>query len=754
MAKELTQEEKEHETLKTEKQRIYNNRELSWLEFNERILDMADNSKLPILERLNFLDIYQRNLDEFFKVRVGELFNDIYYGYPKKTDICEMYPSEQIKEIYKKVNDLETHRGFVDIIVTSEIHQLLGINFVSNHMYITNELKSHPWFKNEFTHFIKDFLSPHVVGYKEPFPFLADKEVYIITLMQSKSTGKTRIGIIPIDVTGEKKYIQLGQHENIVIPMEEYIIHYVEEVFPEYEITEKTCLRITRNSDVVLTNDIMDDSEMDVVKAVVDVVKLRKVMDPVRIEINHEISKKFKRKIYKHLKLRKYKTIFVNGFFTYGLIKDYINKYYKNTPEMATFRFKKIPDTYMADSENMKDLDTSLTIKKYALSEWMKHPVLFEYPFDSMSGIFDTLVRESDKINAINITIYRIDEKLIQYLETLSMKGVLVTVIVEARARFDELNNVNLISRLCAARCDVIMIAGGLKVHSKIMMINLKDSENLSYIGTGNFNVSTSKVYRDYAYITPDPDICCSVRQVIDELIKGCIQMDIVNPYDTGTRYYWVNMNPFGTLVKDKKSDYPNIGLFDFPKIPDLKVMNTKKLLVSPLTLRESIMNNIFKQKVKGRKGYILMKVNSLTDERIINALRDAALDNCKIDLIVRGACCLKVEGVNGLNSIRLVSVVGPLLEHHRVFIFGNDKDRKVYIGSSDMMPRNLERRVETVIQIEDEASIKSITDTMNWYMDVKAGFEESNNVFHRIIESPSEYNHNLIFEECIEEKK
>lgn len=699
----------------------YVNRELSWIKYNGRILDMAVSSSektpIPVLERLKFLDIYQRNLTEFFQVRVGSLINEVKEKKDSK-DICMYTPNEQISLIYSYVKDDEFIRYCAEGILMDDLYSLLRFRFVpslTGNIY-SSILMNQVLVNNEREIFKKGFL-PYlfytVVKCKEPFPFLKNKKSYVLTYMTHKVTGKKRIGIVDTTVAGKEIEYKNLNTSRIVMDFADYLILNISSIFPDYYIQESVKIRITRNADVILTDRFIKNYDDNVIAAIHAIDGIRETMEPVRIEINHEISKKFKRKIYKNLGLPKQRMLTNCGAFDYRWIINFIKYQKENHPdiimplltnEKADAYFKPLPNNvYISEKDNNKNINNIFE---------KKEPTFFEYPFASMENMFSQIINlaKTGVVQTVSLTLYRCDETTVRFIDKLCTYGCKVNTVIETRARFDEINNVDLIDRILQNSLgSVTAVSGGFKVHAKIMVIELSEPVNniskFAYIGTGNFNCTTAKQYIDFGYITTDEEIVNIARAVIFSILAN---KQNTLKYVNG-KAYRVCLSPFAD-IETKKDIYYNeetwlpTTIFDSDE-DKVNVSKQTDVLISPINLRSVIENQIFNERMKRKEGYILLKVNSLTDKRIIDELVTAALEGCKIDLIVRGSCCLNPNH-SGLDNIHVYSVVGPLLEHHRVYYFGSKKEyQRCWIGSADMMPRNLDRRVEVAVKVDSDTA-------------------------------------------------
>lgn len=618
------------------------NRELSWLKFNKRVLEEATDDNNPLLERIAFSAIYQSNLDEFFMVRVGSLTDTAKTNKKKKDSRTGMTAAQQLDAVFTAVRRLqpgveEAYRKNLELLAPYGFEQVTMDSATKEEREFL-EL----YFKRE----IKPFISGIVVNNALPFPFLKNKEIYAVVQLSSKKD--ISIGIIPVSYDHGERMIPLDKGGKRFILTEDVIVHYAHLMFKNYKVIDRALVRVTRNADIMATG-----KGEEFRRNMEELVAKRKKLAPVRLEISDDFSNDALDYICKKLKLKNSRVftsripLDVSFLFALQELDDRDDLHY-------TKRSPRIPAV--------------LNDKKSVFSQVKSRDILLSYPFESMSQSFIRLLQESaadPKVTSIKITLYRLarNSKIIDALCTAAENGKDVLVMIELRARFDEANNIAWSKVLQEAGVKVIYGPKDFKAHSKLLLITRRAAgggyDYVTQVGTGNYNEKTSAIYTDLMLITADREIAADAEAVFNGLLNG-------------------------TFVE-----------------------KTNKLLVSPLALRPQVLAMMDEQITiakSGGNGYIAAKVNSLCDKVIINKLVEASQAGVKIELVIRGICCI-IPGVEGYtDNITVRSIVGRFLEHSRVFIFGeNGQDQKIYIGSADYMSRNTIRRVEVAALVEDE---------------------------------------------------
>ena len=636
---------------------IYMNRELSWLKFNERVLEEAENPEVPLCERLTFASIYQSNLDEFFMVRVGSLYDQTLLDKKIRENKTGMTSQEQIDAILKRTKQINKRKEAVYEELMERVAEQ-GIRILR-----FNELDEEgaAYLERYFESEIAPLISPTVVGRRQPFPFLRNKEIYAVAVLGSKGK-KDRLGIIPCTSNIFGRLIAVPGMQGTYMLAEELILHFAPAVFKGYKIKSKSLLRITRNADI--DADALYDEDLDYREFMEGLIKQRKKLAPIRLELSRDIDKKGIAVLCEYLELDE-SHVFISStpldlsfvFQIQDLLRKHTELYFpKRTPQR---------------SDQFQD-------GKSIIEQIREEDKLLSYPYESIRPFLHLLTEaaEDPDVISIKMTLYRVakQSKVVEALIEAAENGKEVVVLVELRARFDEENNIEWSRRLEKAGCTVIYGLEGYKVHSKLCLITKRSGTKTEYytqIGTGNYNEKTSRLYTDLSVMTCDKDIA-----------KDAIDV-------------------FNALASDDT------------------VKSVDKLLVAPNCLQNKVLDMIDEQIAiaqSGGEGYIGVKINSLTDKKIIDRFIEASRAGVKIDLVVRGICCL-IPGVEGeTDNIRIISIVGRFLEHSRIYMFGKGEERKIYIASADFMTRNTLRRVEVATPILDEdikAQISMMFDKM-----------------------------------------
>lgn len=643
-------------SMKSEKKNSYMmNRELSWLKFNERVLNEAGNPRVPLAERLTFASIYQSNLDEFYSVRVGTLMDQMVEDETVHDNKTDMTSEEQVKEILKATRLLDKKKDLIYEQLMGELEPE-GIRIINFNRLSQEEGKL---LEKYFEHEIAPYLSATIVSKQQPFPFLKNKDIYAVAWLQSKGK-KRRIAIIPCSNNVFKRLIDIPTRKGTFMLSEELILHFLPQMFKNYEVVQKSLLRVTRNADI--DTETIYDEDMGYREAMEQLIRQRKRMNPVRVEISRDLDKKLINSLCKHLSVEK-SHVFLSMVPLDMSFVFAIQNYLKETHKDNLFYERRTPR-----------MSTSIDEKLPMMIQIEQKDVLLSYPYESIKP-FITLLNEAAKdenVVSIKMTLYRLANKsqIVDALVEACENGKEVVVLVELRARFDEESNINYSKILEEAGCRVIYGLSGYKVHSKLCQISRKTENGISYItqiGTGNYNEKTSALYTDLSLITANQEIGKEVANIFAALLRGEV------------------------------------------------IEESEHLLVAPKCLQNRILDMIddeIKHVRKGDEGYIGIKINSLTDKDIIEKLVDASKAGVKIEMIVRGICCL-IPGIKGVtDNITVISIVGRFLEHSRIYRFGTKEREKVYIGSADYMTRNTLRRVEVATPIYDD-EIRERIDSM-----------------------------------------
>ena len=622
---------------------IYMNRELSWLKFNERVLEEAENPENPLCERLTFASIYQSNLDEFYMVRVGSLVDQMLLAKDIRENKTNMTPKEQLDAILARTKKLNRKRDVVYEEIMESLEEY-GVHMLNFHKI---EKEDRNYLERYFEAEVAPVISPSIVGKRQPFPFLRNKEIYAVVVLETKK-GKEKLGIIPCSSAGIQRLIPVPGKTGTYMLSEELILHFVSKIFKGYHIKAKSLLRITRNADI--DADALYDEDLDYREFMVELIKARKKLAPIRLELSREMDGDVVETLCEYLEVDK--NFVFRGDIPLDLsfvfqIQDGLRK------RTELFYEKRIPQKSPMFNSHEPILD-----------QIAKKDRFLSYPYESIKP-FLTMLHEAandEDVVSIKMTLYRVakQSKVVEALIEAAENGKEVFVLVELKARFDEENNIGWSRLLEDAGCHVIYGLDGYKVHSKLCQIMKKKDGNVEYytqIGTGNYNEKTARLYTDLSLMTADPKIGTEAARVFQALAMG-------------------------ETVEDMDH-----------------------LLVAPKCLQNKVLAMIDEEiehaKV-GEQAYIGLKMNSLTDKRIMNKLVEASCAGVHIDMVVRGICCL-IPGVKGqTESIHIISIVGRFLEHSRIYIFGTQERAKIYISSADFMTRNTLRRVEVAAPIED----------------------------------------------------
>ena len=624
-------------------QQVYMNRELSWLKFNERVLEEAENKKVPLCERLTFASIYQSNLDEFFRVRVGSLVDQMLLGGKIRDNKTKMTAKEQIEEVLHQVMKLNRRKDAVYDAIMGQLEDY-GVRLVD---FRKISKKESEYLEKYFLNEIAPVISPTIVGKRQPFPFLKNNEIYAVVVLQTKS-GKEKLGIIPCSNTGFKRLVELPTAGTYMLA-EELILHYIPEVFERYNIKAKSLIRVTRNADI--DADALYDEDLDYRDFMAELIKRRKKLAPVRLELTREMDGEIVDVLCDYLELDSDYVFQVQAPLDLSFVFE-IQDTLRKTPEL--FYEKRVPQK----SSQFRDGEP-------VFPQIREKDKLLSYPYESMKPFLNFLREAANdkEVISIKMTLYRVAKhsKIVEYLIDAAENGKEVLVLVELKARFDEENNIEWSRRLEDAGCRVIYGLDGYKVHSKLCLVTRKSEGQIEYytqIGTGNYNEKTARLYTDLSFMTANVEIGLEAAKV------------------------------FQALSMEETVD------------------NVQHLLVAPRCLQNKVLSMIDEEIAcakEGKEAYIGLKMNSLTDKKIIDKLIEASQAGVKIDMVIRGICCL-IPGVKGkTENIQVRSIVGRFLEHSRIYIFGTQEREKVYIASADFMTRNTLRRVEVATPIYDK---------------------------------------------------
>ena len=661
---------------KEKKQECYANRELSWLKFNERVLDEAASHHVPLCERMAFFSIFQSNLDEFFMVRVGALYDQMLADNQARENKTWMTSEEQLQAIFEKTRIISQRKDHIYKQYMEELEEQ-GVEILSfSDMLPEDKVYLEKYFEES----ILPLLSPQVIGKKQPFPFLKNKEIYAVVVLGGKKGDK--LGIIPCSNEVFKRLIPVPSGKNHYMLVEELILHYIPEVFDHYEVKSKSLIRIIRNADIDV-DEAFDDEELDYRDCMKKLISTRKKLCPVKLEHSRVLDDT----VIEHLRR------------DLGIFKDQV--FHTETPLELSFLFQ-IQNALREKKElfyekRVPQNSPEFVDDKPVLDQICEKDKLLSYPYESMKP-FIRLLKEAGndtRVVSIKMTLYRVarNSQIVEALIDAAENGKEVVVLVELRARFDEENNIEWSQRLEDAGCRLIYGLDHIKVHSKLCQITYMSEEGIRYvtqIGTGNYNEKTSKLYTDLSLMTADQAIGEEAAEVFHKL---CLAQT---------------------------------------------VEHTNHLLVAPNCLQNKLIDKIDAEITKvqdGNAGYIGVKMNSLTDKKLIDKLIEASMAGGQIDLIVRGICCLIPEVEGYTDNIQVISIVGRYLEHSRIYIFGKGGGSEVYIASADFMTRNTTKRVEVAAPVYDPELKERILESFNLMLrdNVKASVLKSDgNYYHR----------------------
>ena len=637
--------------------KVYDNRELSWLKFNERVLEEARDSSVPLMERLLFQSIYSSNLDEFFMVRAGSLYDASILNNDHKDNKSKMRPSEQLDAIFERVRELVKvkDKSFKEICKELENYNI----FYKKVRNLTD--KEIEFLESYYAYEIKPFLNALVIDKRHPFPFLPNKSTYVAARLTSKAG--TSLGLITCsDKFNRVIFLPSEDGKISFVLSEDLISHFASKAFDGYKIEEKTLMRITRNADIDVDESF--DRELDFRQNMSIIIKKRKRLCPIRLQLSKHVSDELIKELCSRLELKP-KQVFIE---TSPLDFSFVFKVFEKVSGKKELFFEPL------EPQMSPEIDENLSM----IEQIDNKDLLLSYPYESIKP-FIRLLNEAAKdesVVSIKMTLYRVakNSKIVKALQNAAENGKEVCVLVELRARFDEENNIEWSKALEEAGCHVIYGPSKLKVHSKLCLITRKTDEGPKYtvqVGTGNYNEKTAKLYTDLCLMTSDKTIAEDAQEVFKALSMGEL------------------------------------------------VTKTSALLVAPLCLQNKIlemMDNEIAVAKAGGKGYVGAKLNSLTDKAIIDKLIECSQAGVKVELVIRGISCLVavVEGVT--DNIHIRSIVGRYLEHSRIYIFGTGVRKNVYISSADYMTRNTLRRVEVAAPVKDEklkARVLEIFDTL-----------------------------------------
>ena len=635
----------------------YANRELSWLRFNERVLEEAEDSRLPLCERLSFLSIFQSNLDEFFMVRIGSLQDQMLLDKNARENKTNMTSGEQIDAALAFIHKLTARR---DAAYNGLLEQLAeqGIRLLDfAHMEEESRAELEKLFRQDYL----PLLSSFIISKKQAFPFLKNKGIYAVAVLSTKAEKK-KIGIVPCGSEIFPRLVPVPGRTGCFILSEELILHFLPLLYKGYKVSSKTLARITRNADI--DADLIYDEDLNYRDHMAEVVKKRKKLAPVRLELSREIDEEIIQSLCKNLKLDPKRVFEYDSPLDHSFLFQIEDQLRSHT------------DLFFAPRHPQPS--PTLDERKPIIPQIMQEDKLLHYPYESIRPFLQLLHEAAcdPDVVSIKMTLYRLanHSKVVDALVEAAENGKQVDVLVELKARFDEENNIEWSRLLERAGCHVVYGIEGLKVHSKLCLITRKTKDGISFItqiGTGNYNEKTSRLYTDLSFLTASREIGLEATEVFRALDQG----------ET--------------------------------------VDSVKNLLVAPHCLQNRLLNLMdgeIEAAAREEGGYIGIKINSLTDKVLINKLIEASQAGVHIDMVVRGICCLRAGVPDETDNIHIISIVGRYLEHSRIYIFGRGERARYYIGSADWMTRSTLRRVEIAAPVTAptlKARLQHIFNTM-----------------------------------------
>lgn len=659
----------------------YNNRELSWLAFNERVLQEAMDKRNPLLERIKFLAIFSSNLDEFFMVRVAGLKDQVKAGYMKPENKAGMTPKQQLAKISEKAHALVHmqdeifQKDILPALKQEDIH-ILKISDLTNQQI--NDLERF------FDEQIFPVLTPMAIDAYRPFPLLLNKTINLAVSLVNEFESNHRPLLALVQVPALlNRFIEIPymEEESSFVLLEDIITYFIDKLFNGYKVVSVTQFRITRNADLT----IHEEGAHDLLHQIEKELKKRKWGAAVRLEIKADrIDNEILGYLLDELEVKENDVYYISGPIDKTFLFSFYKVFAERRDDLAYETFVPAPVFGMNNGED---------IFQHALEQ----DLLFHHPYESFQPVLDFVSDAADDpdVLAIKQTLYRVsgDSPIIKALKRAAENGKQVTVLVELKARFDEENNVQWAKELEKSGCHVIYGMTHLKTHSKITLVVRKKHgsiERFVHLGTGNYNDQTAKTYTDFGYITT----------------KRKFGIDATHFFNYLSGY-------------TRKPDYHH-------------------LVVAPHDIRGEfikLIDNEIEYHKKYQNGHIIAKMNSLTDKQLIMKLYEASCAGVKIELIIRGICCLKpgIEKVS--ENIRVISIVGRFLEHSRIYYFHHNGEEKLYLSSADMMTRNMEKRVEILFPIFDADLKRKLKDLLQLELadNVKAREQNSEGIYHYV---------------------
>lgn len=629
------------------------NREMSWLQFNLRVLKEAADSKVPLIERLKFISIYYSNLHEFFMVRVGTILHRTALIADYRDSKTGLPGSEVLKNIMKEVKtqQSEAEKLYKKIITKLKEYGTDILDF--NHISKVDEILAKKFYTD-----VSEMLSVYVVDSKHPVPFIGNEEEYVICLLRKQKENV--IGFIPLAGLPKYKTFEVDGRQKIVI-MSELIAHFAPKIFKKYVVKETVIARMTRNADVFVEEN-NESGEFNFRKSMEKMLAKRKKMMPVRLQIKGKMTSKFKSLIATRI----------------GIDPAYILSSVLPMNYSFSSGIKRQPDMKYDEQKPIR----SVKLKKGEYFDYLKNnDILLSFPYQSMTPFIELIYEAGDdpSVTSIKITLYRLAaaSKLAAALAYAADHGKDVLCLLELRARFDEQNNIDYSEVLEEAGCKIVYGLPEQKVHSKLCVISKNDGSFITQVGTGNYNEVTSELYCDLSLITSDTQIGLDAVKTFESLENG-----------------------------------------EIPKM-------TEKLWVAPMGFKSRMIELLEREKEKGSNGFVSLKLNSLNDADIMNKLIECSQAGNRIELFIRGICCLRPGVVGYTDNVVVKSVVGRYLEHSRIYIFGKGEDQKIIMGSGDLLNRNTTRRVEVFIEVVTSETRRQVLEVMDAFRnDKEKGWE------------------------------
>ena len=636
--------------------KIFVNRELSWMEFNLRVLSESLNPKIPLMERLKFLSIYFSNLDEFFMVRVGSLHDQSIVEPDKLDDKTGLNAADQIDAILNKANQINpiAQKAWESICLELRNQDIDILDL--RHLSKLDEQIVQKYFSEE----MRPLLSPQIIDRQHPFPFLKNKESFIVSVLESKDENIC-LGIVPFSQLPPYFIFNINQRRKILFTAD-VLLHFAQKLFGKQKIQEKHVMRVTRNADISVDEGLFD-FDIDFRGVMTEMLKKRRRLDVVRLQFSSQPGEKLSAFLCKKLKVSP-NCILVRSIpldFSFGFALPSALDPHKDKKQW-----------YYHEAKPFVPVDFANGDGGGAINYLQNHDLLLSFPFHSTKPFVDLLNEAADdpSVLSIKISLYRLanHSKIASALAHAAEKGKEVLCVLELRARFDEQNNINYATMLEEAGCTVIYGLSDYKIHAKLCLITRKIHNQIRYItqvGTGNYNEKTSELYTDLSFISTDQAMGEDATHVFQALCMG----EVVD----STKSLWVAPNCFE----------PNVIKYIDEQIEACR---------------------------SGKEGYVFIKVNSLNDMEIMEKLIEASQAGVKIEMVIRGICCL-CPGVEGYSdNIRIKSIVGRYLEHSRIFIFGADEDtQRIFMGSGDLLNRNTRRRVEVFTEVKSADARRDI---------------------------------------------